>query len=102
MTDTVSGALNALRSTADLLSTTGRELSATDPGPAAFGAGGPGRLGELGRDLYLHWQRTLDARGREATATAARLQDLADLAGRAAGGFREAEQNAHRGQPEVS
>ena len=102
MTDTVSEALSALRSTADLLSTTGRELSAVDPGPAAFGAGGPGRLGELGRDFYLHWQRTLDARGREATAHAARLQDLADLAGRAAGGFREAEQNAHRGQPEVS
>jgi hypothetical protein len=102
MSQTVSGALSALRSTAELLGTTGGELSAADPGPAAFGAGGPGRLGELGRELYLHWQRTLDARGREATAHASRLQELADLAGRAAGGFREAEENAHRGQPEVS
>src|SRR5512139_3380386 len=46
MTDTVSGALSALRGTADLLDEAHRGLPAADPGATAFGAGGPGRLGE--------------------------------------------------------
>jgi hypothetical protein len=100
MTETVSGAVSALRATADMLDEAARGLPTVDPGATAFGAGGPGRLGETGRDLYLLWQRTLDGRAREAGAHGARLQDLADVASRAAGGLREVNENAQ--QPEVS
>ncbi len=63
------------------------------PAPTAFGAGGPGRLGDLGRELYLQWQRGLDARAREAQAHAARMHDLADLVSRSAGGFADANES---------
>jgi hypothetical protein len=103
MTETVSGAVSALRATAEMLDETHRALPTADPGATAFGAGGPGRLGDTGRDLYLLWQRTLDGRAREAAAHAARLEDLADLAARAAGGLHEVNRNAGRNtqQPEV-
>lgn len=94
MNETLSGAVAAIRVTGDLLGEAGQQLPAIDPGATAFGAGGPGRLGDLGRDLYLHWQRGLDARGREAQAHAARVYDLADLAWRTAGGFTDADESA--------
>jgi hypothetical protein len=99
MTDTVSGVLGALRDTADRLGEATRTLPTADPGATAFGAGGPGRLGGTGRDLYLLWQRALDTRGHEAAALADRLRELAELAARAAGGLREVDENATR--PEV-
>src|SRR5262245_36062971 len=103
MTETVSGAVSALRATAEMLDEANRALPAADPGATAFGAGGPGRLGDTGRDLYLLWQRTLDSRAREAAAHSARLQDLADLATQAAGGLHEVNQKANQNakQPEV-
>ena len=103
MTETVSGAVSALRATAEMLDEANRALPTADPGATAFGAGGPGRLGDTGRDLYLLWQRTLDTRAREAAAHGARLQDLADLAAQAAGGLHEVNQRAHQNatQPEV-
>lgn len=101
MSDTVSGAVGVLRASAEMLGTAGGTLPNTDPGATAFGAAGPGRLGDLGRDLYLQWQRAVDARSREAQAHGSRVYDLADLASRAAGGFAEVDDNARRGQPEV-
>jgi hypothetical protein len=100
MTETVSGAVSALRATAEMLDEANRALPTADPGATAFGAGGPGRLGDAGRDLYLLWQRTLDTRAREAAAHGARLQDLA---AQAAGGLHEVNQKAHQNakQPEV-
>jgi hypothetical protein len=95
MTETVSGAVRALRTTADGLDRAAQALPTVDPGASAFGAGGPGRLGDAGRDLYLLWHRALDARAREAGAQAARLHDLADVTARAAGGLHEAD----RGRP---
>ena len=97
MNESLSGAVAAIRVTGDLLGEAGQQLPAVDPGATAFGADGPGRLGELGRDLYLHWQRGLDARAREAHAHAARVHDLADVAGRTASGFADANQSARSG-----
>jgi hypothetical protein len=99
MTETVSGAVSALRATAEMLDESQRALPTADPGATAFGAGGPGRLGDTGRELYLLWQRTLDGRAREAAAHGSRLYDLADLAARAAGGLHEVNRNSR--QPEV-
>jgi hypothetical protein len=94
MNETLSGAVAAIRVTGDVLGEAGHQLPAVDPGVTAFGAGGPGRLGELGRDLYARWQRGLDARAREAHAHAARVHDLADLVSRTAGGFVDANESA--------
>src|SRR5690242_2266399 len=99
MTETVSGAVTALHSTAERLEEGALALTTADPGPSAFGAGAPGRLGEVGRGLNLVWQRALDARVREARRHATRLHELADLAGRAAGGLLEVNQSVR--QPEV-
>ena len=101
MTETISGAVSALRAAADTLADGAQGLSALDPGATAFGARGPGRFGDLGRDFYLQWQRASDTRAREAGAHATRLHELADSAGRAAGGFRRAEEESRGGQPEV-
>jgi hypothetical protein len=99
MTETVSGAVSALHGTAERLEEAALALTTADPGPGAFGAGAPGRLGEAGRGLSVVWQRALDARVREARSHAARLHELADLAGRAAGGLHDVNQSVR--QPEV-
>src|SRR5262245_37933694 len=98
MSETVSGAVAAIRAAGDVVGDAARRLPGVDAGATAFGARGPGRLGDIGRDLYLHWQRALDARAREAEAHAARLHDLADVAGHAAGGLTDANQSAHGAQ----
>jgi len=97
MNETLSGAVVAIRVTGDLLGESGQQLPAVDPGADAFGAGGPGRLGDVGRDLYLQWQRGLEARVREALAHSARVQEFADLVSRTAGSFADANDGA-RGQ----
>ena len=94
MSETLSGTVSSLRRAGELLS--GGELAALDPGAPAFGAGGPGRLGELGRDLHLLWQRTLDARIREAVTHAARLDELADAVARAASGYADVDEGGRR------
>jgi hypothetical protein len=94
MNDTVSGAVAALRGTADVLGDVGQRVPTVDPGARAFGADGPGRLGDVGRELYVQWQRALDARAREAQEHAARVHELASLVARAVGGFIEANESA--------
>jgi hypothetical protein len=102
MSQTLSGAVVALRAAGELLGEAGRQLTAVDPGSRAFGASGPGRFGDVGRDLYLEWQRALDARVREALAHAARLEDLAGAVARAAGGYLNIDDGARRRLPEVT
>jgi hypothetical protein len=102
MKETLSGAVAAIRSVADLLGEAGQRIPVIDPGARVFGAGGPGRLGEMGRDLYLHWQRALDARAREAQAHAARIHDLADLVNQAAAGLTGANEVAGRPQRDAN
>ncbi len=94
MNETLAGAVAALRSTADVFGEAGQRLPTVDPGASAFGAGGPGRLGEVGRDLYFQWQRALDVRAREAQAHASRVHELAGLVERVAGGLTEANDSA--------
>lgn len=102
MSETLSGAVGALRRASELLGEAGGRLTALDPGADAFGAGGPGRLGDVGRDLHLRWQRALDTRVREAAAHAARLDETAEAVARAAGGYSDVDDSARRRQPEVT
>jgi hypothetical protein len=69
----------------------------TDPGPAAFGAGLPGRLGELGRELHTQWSTQVASQGRTAAALADRLSNAAATLRTASGGYATAEDTAaHR------
>ncbi len=81
---------------ADEVSGAGARLGLIQPGPGAFGGDGPGRLGELGRDLYGAWQAAIAAREREAAGHGARLTDLAAALRRSAEGYRQVEDEAHR------
>jgi hypothetical protein len=94
--ESLTGTVANIRAAADLLGETGQWLGMTDPGPAAFGADGPGRLGDLGRQTYEQWLAALDARVREARAHALRAQDFADVLGQAVGGFSDADSHAGR------
>jgi hypothetical protein len=62
---------------ATALTAAGRRLSHLEPPASSFGAGGPGRLGELGRALHHQWLDAFGARGREAAAASDRLADVA-------------------------
>ena len=96
----LSSAVVALRDASAQLDAGGACLRGLDPGAPTFGAG-PGRLGELGQDLYRQWQRAVDARSREAQAHAARLTEAADAVQRAGAGYAEMDDNAQRRHPEV-
>jgi hypothetical protein len=76
------GIVADLRATAQLLGEAG--LTGVDPGPTAFGAGGPGVLGEVGREAAMRWQSALDARTRETRAHATRVGEVAEAVARAA------------------
>ena len=69
---------------------------------AGFAGDGPGRLGELGRDLHGMWSAALAAREREAAGHGARLTDLAGALRQAAAGYRQVEDDAHRRHGTVS
>jgi hypothetical protein len=101
--ETLSGAVTALRHTATALAEAGTRMHRHDPGARAFGGDGPGRLGDLGRALHQQFQAALDARGREVAAHAARVEDLADGLVRSAGGYSDVDDTVHKAQqPEVS
>jgi hypothetical protein len=101
MSETLSGTVSALRQAGETLADAGDRLLTVDPGAEPFGAGAPGQLGELGRDLYRQWQRALDARGREAAAHGARLHEVAAAVSNAAGAYSEIDDSARRHHPEV-
>jgi hypothetical protein len=81
---------------ADSVSCTSRVLAGLDPGGAAFGAGAPGRLGEIGRTLHAQFVSALAARSREAAAAGARLADTAQHLRWAADRYAEVEDVAQR------
>lgn len=62
---------------ATALTAAGRRLAHLEPPASSFGAGGPGRLGELGRALHRQWLDAFGARRREAAAASDRLADVA-------------------------
>ena len=90
----LTGTVEAIDAVADLLGAAEQRLPGVDPGPTAFGAGGLGLLGELGRDAYLAWQSGLEARVREAQAHEVRVRELAQLVADATGGLAEADHSA--------
>lgn len=68
----------------------------TDPG---LGAAGPGRLGDLTRDLRDQWIVATAARSEEATAAATRLAETADRLRAAAGRYQDTDHAARQRQP---
>jgi hypothetical protein len=90
LTDTVV----AIDAVADLLGAVEQRLPTVDPGATAFGAGGVGLLGELGRNAYVVWQVGLAARVHEARAHAPRVRDLAQLVADATGSLADADHSA--------
>lgn len=98
----LAGTVPAIHATADLLDAAEQRLPAAGPGPTAFGAGGLGLLGEVGRAAYQRWQEGVDARLREARAHAQRVRELAELVARATGGFSEAQHGAGRANRELA
>jgi hypothetical protein len=101
MSESLSASVAALRDVGRSVTEVGAGLGAGDPGARAFGADGPGALGELGRELHRQWQRAFDARVREAAAHGARLDDLADRVARVLTGYADIDEGAARAQPEV-
>ncbi len=93
-----------LHDTAARLAAAGAEMSGAaaalpraDPGGGPFGADGPGRLGDLGRDLHRGYLVAVEARAREAAAHGARLSAVADAVARAAAGYAAADGEAREG-----
>ncbi|BCB81109.1 hypothetical protein GCM10022251_67080 [Phytohabitans flavus] len=83
---------------ATALTDAGRRLSHLEPPPSSFGAGGPGRLGEVGRALHRQWLDAFGARGREAAAASARLADVAGALRATAADYSDVDKTA-RGWP---
>jgi hypothetical protein len=102
MSQTLSGAVDALRHAGATLSEAGARMGALDPGARAFGGDATGALGELGRGLHLVWQRGLDARAREAAAHGARVTDAADALAAIAAAYADVDDTARRQHGGVS
>lgn len=98
MSESLSGAATSLHRVAEMLGEARGRIGAVDLDPRSFGAGGAGRLGDLGQDLHLLWLRAADARVREAVAHAARVREAGDAVGRAAGAYTDIDESARRGQ----
>ncbi|HEY7176843.1 MAG TPA: hypothetical protein VH442_18180 [Micromonosporaceae bacterium] len=64
-------------------------LPRLDPGARAFGADGPGRLGELGRAMSAQFTAALDARDRQAAAAGDAVGTLGAGMRHAAAGYRD-------------
>ena len=92
----LSEAAARLRAAGDGFAATSAALGDVDPGARAFGADGPGQLGEFGRALHARLAAALAARSREATALGVRLGDAAHAVDVAATGYGEVEQAAQR------
>jgi hypothetical protein len=68
-------------------------LPGLDPGARAFGADGPGRLGDLGRAMASQLTGALDARDRQAGSAVTAVSSLAAGLRHAAAGYRESDAN---------
>jgi hypothetical protein len=100
MNESLAGTVSRLRQAAATVTEVGARVADRDPGARAFGADGPGGLGEFGRLRHQLWLRALDARAREAAALGARLDDAADALARASASYAETDDGA--AQPGVT
>lgn len=89
-------AATALESVATTVTGASGGLGGLGGGAAGFGADAPGRLGELGRELFGAWDAALAARSREAAAAGARLADAAQALRLIAGGYADVDDEARR------
>ncbi|GAB3964803.1 hypothetical protein V1634_00890 [Plantactinospora veratri] len=76
-----------------------RRLPYAGPGGGAFGADGPGRLGEIGATLHRQWSAALDNRARELLATAERLTDTGTALRVAETAYADSDTAAYRRRP---
>jgi hypothetical protein len=86
---------------ATALTAAGRRLTHLEPPASSFGAGGPGRLGEVGRALHRQWLDAFGARGREAAVASAQLADVAGALRATAADYSDVDQAARSRAGEV-
>jgi hypothetical protein len=101
MSQPLTAAVGALRQASESLADAAAGLVDLDPGAGAFGTDGPGVLGELGRDLHAQCVAALVARGREAAAHQAHLDEAAEIVRRAASSYATADDGPRRRAQEV-
>jgi Excreted virulence factor EspC, type VII ESX diderm len=101
MSQPLSAVAKTLQEAGDVVADIAADIADLDPGARAFGANGPGALGELGRDLHRQCVAALAARAQEALAHRARLREAADLVARAALGYAAADEGQHWRGPEA-
>lgn len=89
-----------LAGAAEAVADAGNGLAVDGPTGHDFGADAPGRLGEVGRELYGRWLAAADDRCREAADASARLAELAETLRRAAAAYDDTDHAARRRQPE--
>lgn len=80
---------------ATALTAAGRRLAHLEPPASSFGAGGPGRLGEVGRALHRQWLDAFGARGREAAVASAQLAGVASALRATAADYSDVDRSAH-------
>ncbi|GAA4438126.1 hypothetical protein [Phytohabitans houttuyneae] len=86
---------------ATALTAAGRRLAHLEPPASSFGAGGPGRLGEVGRALHRQWLDAFGARGREAAVASTRLADAASALRAIAADYSDVDETARTRAGEV-
>jgi hypothetical protein len=91
-----------LAGAAEAVAEAGSELAVDGPTGHDVAADAPGRLGEVGRDLYRRWLAAAADRRREAADASARLAELAETLRRAAAAYDDADHAARRRHPEES
>ncbi len=101
MSPTPQSAATALRLGAHELAEAARDVEATEIDAADFGAGGPGELGRLGRDLHEKWSRALLCRSRELSVQSDRHTAAAAAADQALRAYVDADDAAGGALPEV-
>lgn len=102
MSETLTGAVTALRELGTVLNGGASDIPHADPGAPVFGGRGPGQLGDLGAALHSRWQTALQARAREAAAHGARVSDLAETLNHAGAGYADVDHAASERKPEVN
>ncbi|MEV0730364.1 hypothetical protein [Polymorphospora sp. NPDC050346] len=98
--DSLRQAADRFDAAAGNLTDAARRIAVTGATGADLGPPGPGRLGDLTRDLRDQWLVAAGARCDEATTAATRLAEVADTLRQLAGHYADTDDAARRRQPE--